>query len=40
MARDPNDEVRRESLRALRDTGSANEISGLVALVANPVKAG
>ena len=38
MARDPNDEVRRESLRALRDTGSANEISGLVALVANPVK--
>ena len=38
MARDPNDDVRRESLRALRETGSANEVSGLVALVANPVK--
>jgi HEAT repeat protein len=40
MARDPNDDVRRESLRALRETGSANEVSGLVALVANPVQAG
>jgi HEAT repeat protein len=39
MARDANDNVRRESLRALRDAGSANEISGMVALVANPVQA-
>jgi HEAT repeat protein len=39
MARDANDDVRRESLRALRNTGSANEISGLAALVTNPVKA-
>jgi HEAT repeat protein len=38
MARDANDDVRRESLRALRTTGSANEISGLVALVTNPAK--
>lgn len=38
MARDANDDVRRESLRALRNTGSASEISGLVALVANPAK--
>jgi len=39
MAHDPNDDVRRESLRALRDTASANEISGLVALVTTPAKA-
>jgi HEAT repeat protein len=38
-ARDARDDVRRESLRALRDTASANEISGLVALVSAPVKA-
>jgi HEAT repeat protein len=40
MARDADDEVRRASLRALRDTGSANEISGLVELVAKPVQPG
>jgi HEAT repeat protein len=40
MARDADDDVRRAALRALRDTGSANEINGLVGLVANPVQAG
>jgi HEAT repeat protein len=40
MARDADPDVRRESLRAMRDTGSANDIGGLVALVVEPVQAG
>jgi HEAT repeat protein len=40
MARDADPEVRRESLRALHDTGSANDIAGMVALVVTPVEAG
>jgi HEAT repeat protein len=37
-ARDSDDEVRRESLRALHDAGGAGQITGLVALVVQPVK--
>src|SRR5205814_1033937 len=40
MARDANPEVRRESVRALRDTASANDIPEMVALVVTPVQAG
>jgi HEAT repeat protein len=39
MSRDANADVRRESLRALRDAGSANDIAGMVALVVTPVQA-
>jgi HEAT repeat protein len=38
-ARDPSDEIRRESLRALRDAGTASEIPGLIALVVKPAHA-
>ena len=37
-ARDSDDDVRRESLRALHDAGGAAQIPGLVALVVQPVK--
>jgi HEAT repeat protein len=40
MARDPSPDVRRESLRALRDTASANDITPMVALVVTPVQPG
>jgi len=40
MALDPDPDVRRESLRALHDTGSANDVADLVALVVTPVQAG
>ena len=39
MARDADPDVRRESLRALHDTGSANDIAAMVALVVTPVQA-
>ena len=39
MARDPDNEVRRESLRALRETVSAKDTSELLALVVQPVQA-
>ena len=38
MARDPSPDVRRESLRALKDSGSAGEIAAMVALVVAPVQ--
>jgi HEAT repeat protein len=38
MARGGDAELRRESLRALRDTASSSDISGLVALVVSPVQ--
>jgi len=37
-ARDSDDDVRRESLRALHEAGGAAQIPGLVALVVQPVK--
>jgi HEAT repeat protein len=37
-ARDSDNDVRRESLRSLREVGTANQIPGLVALVVTPVK--
>ena len=37
-ARDSDDDVRHESLRALHDAGGAAQVPGLVALVAQPVK--
>lgn len=37
-ARDPDNDVRRESLRALASVGGPGEISGLVALLVNPVQ--
>lgn len=37
-ARDTDNDVRRESLRALHDVGTANQIPGLVALVVSPVQ--
>ena len=40
MARDADPDVRRESLRALHDTGSANDIATMVALVVTPAQAG
>lgn len=40
MSRDADSDVRRESLRALRETASTSDISALVALVVNPVQAG
>jgi HEAT repeat protein len=40
MAREPNADVRRESLKALGDTASAEDVSGLVALVITPAQAG
>ncbi|MCX6628234.1 MAG: HEAT repeat domain-containing protein, partial [Candidatus Solibacter sp.] len=40
MARDASPDVRRESLRALKDTGSANDIAAMVALVVTPVQPG
>lgn len=39
MATGGSDDVRRESLRALRDTGSPSDIPALVALVIKPVQA-
>lgn len=39
MARDSSDDVRRESLRALRGTASADNMPELVALVVNPARA-
>lgn len=39
-ARDSDNDVRRESLRALHDVGTANQISGLVALVVRPAEPG
>ena len=40
LARDSNDEIRREAVRALRETASNAEVAGLAALVVNPVSAG
>jgi HEAT repeat protein len=40
MARDTSPEVRRESLRALKDTASAGDIAPMVALVVTPVQPG
>jgi HEAT repeat protein len=40
MARDANPEVRRESVRALRDTATANDVPDMVALVVTPVQPG
>ena len=40
MARESNVDVRRESLKALGDTVSARDFSGLVALVVTPAQAG
>jgi HEAT repeat protein len=37
-ARDSDNDVRRESLRALHDVGTANQIPGLVALVVSPAQ--
>jgi HEAT repeat protein len=39
MARDTDPDIRRESLRALRDTGSTDDIATMVALVVAPVQA-
>jgi HEAT repeat protein len=39
-ARDSDNDTRRESLRALHDVGSANQIAGLVTLVVSPVQPG
>lgn len=40
MAREANADVRRESLRALKDTGTAGDIAAMVALVVTPVQPG
>jgi HEAT repeat protein len=40
MARESNADVRRESLKALGDTVSAGDVSGLVTLVVTPAQAG
>ena len=39
-ARESDNDIRRESLRALHDVGSENQITGLVNLVVNPVQPG
>jgi HEAT repeat protein len=40
LARDPNEEVRRESLRALRNTGTAGDLNGLLAVLVSPAAPG
>jgi HEAT repeat protein len=40
LARDSNEDVRRESLRALRNTASSSDIGGLVAVIVSPTAPG